>query len=187
VHHKIELHFNVLPCRKGWETLAMYKVSSLQNRPWRPRGRVEVYSTLPLTLTLDGVGGQYHAPAALPLGKRHGTHCTGGWVGSRASLDGCRKSRTHWGLIPRPSSPQKVAIPISYPRPWRYTGLDCKQRIYFQCIPYWGHLYIIGAHLHLTCSYSMVWQHCGKTFDIFKGIEMVNSLVQTVHSILVNW
>ena len=29
------------------------------------------------------VGGQRHAPAALPLGKRPGTHCTGGWVGPR--------------------------------------------------------------------------------------------------------
>jgi hypothetical protein len=26
------------------------------------------------------VGGQLHAPAALPPGKRHGTHCIGGWV-----------------------------------------------------------------------------------------------------------
>jgi hypothetical protein len=35
------------------------------------------------------VGGQFHAPAALPLGKRPGTHCTGGWVGPKAGLDGC--------------------------------------------------------------------------------------------------
>jgi hypothetical protein len=27
------------------------------------------------------VGGQRHAPAVLPLGKRPGTHCIGGWVG----------------------------------------------------------------------------------------------------------
>jgi len=40
-----------------------------------------------------GVGGQRHAPAALPPGKRPGTHCTGGWVGPRAGLDGCGKSR----------------------------------------------------------------------------------------------
>jgi len=26
-----------------------------------------------------GVGGQHHAPAALTLGKRPGTHCIGGW------------------------------------------------------------------------------------------------------------
>jgi len=34
------------------------------------------------------MNGEQHAPAALPLGKRHGTHCTGGWVGPRAILDG---------------------------------------------------------------------------------------------------
>jgi hypothetical protein len=27
-----------------------------------------------------GVGGQGHAPAALPPGRRPGTHCTGGWI-----------------------------------------------------------------------------------------------------------
>jgi hypothetical protein len=39
------------------------------------------------------VGFQLHAPAALPLGKRPGTHFIGGWVGPRAGQDGCRKSR----------------------------------------------------------------------------------------------
>jgi hypothetical protein len=35
-----------------------------------------------------GVSGQRHAPAALGPGERTpGTHCTGGWVGPRASLD----------------------------------------------------------------------------------------------------
>ena len=42
-----------------------------------------------------GVGGQRHAPAALPSAKRPGTHCIGGWVGARAGLDGCGKSRPH--------------------------------------------------------------------------------------------
>jgi hypothetical protein len=28
-----------------------------------------------------GMGGQCHALATLPLGKRPGTHCTGDWVG----------------------------------------------------------------------------------------------------------
>jgi hypothetical protein len=40
-----------------------------------------------------------------------GTHCTGGWVGLRASLDVCEKSRPHRDSIPGPSSPQPVAIP----------------------------------------------------------------------------
>jgi hypothetical protein len=44
------------------------------------------------------VGGQLHAPAALPPGKRPGTHCTGGWVGRRAGLDGCGKSRPPTGI-----------------------------------------------------------------------------------------
>ena len=35
-------------------------------------------STLSLTSTLDGVGGQRHAPVALLPGKRRGTHCIGG-------------------------------------------------------------------------------------------------------------
>jgi len=46
-----------------------------------------------LTLALDGVGGQRHAPAALPTGKKPGTYFIGGWVGLRAGLDGCGKSR----------------------------------------------------------------------------------------------
>ena len=40
-----------------------------------------------------GVGGQRHAPAALTPGKRPGIRCIGGWVGPRAGLDGCGKSR----------------------------------------------------------------------------------------------
>ena len=35
-----------------------------------------------------GVGGQRHAPAALPPGKWTGVNCIGGWVGNRTGLDG---------------------------------------------------------------------------------------------------
>jgi hypothetical protein len=35
-----------------------------------------------------------------PWGKRHGTHCTEGWVEHRAGLDQCRKSHLHWDSIP---------------------------------------------------------------------------------------
>ena len=38
-----------------------------------------------------GVDGQRQAPAALPQQKRPSNHCTGGWVGPRAGLDGCGK------------------------------------------------------------------------------------------------
>jgi hypothetical protein len=36
-----------------------------------------------------GVGGQRHAPAALPPGEWLGTNSIGGWVGPRAGLVGC--------------------------------------------------------------------------------------------------
>ena len=58
-----------------------------------------------------GVGGQRHAPAALPPGKRPGTHCTGGWVGPRTGLDGCEKFCLHPDSIPGPSSQWRVAMP----------------------------------------------------------------------------
>jgi hypothetical protein len=58
-----------------------------------------------VTTTLDGVGGQPHAPAALCSGKRPGTHRIGGRVGPRAGVDGCGKSRPHRDSIPAPSSP----------------------------------------------------------------------------------
>ena len=52
-----------------------------------------------------GVSGQHHAPAALYPRKRPGTHCRGGWLGPRAGLDRCGKSRPHRDSIPEPSSP----------------------------------------------------------------------------------
>jgi hypothetical protein len=45
-----------------------------------PEGEERHSSTLSLTSALDGVGGQHHAPAALPPGMRLGTHCTGGYI-----------------------------------------------------------------------------------------------------------
>jgi len=48
--------------------------------------------------------------------KRPGTHCIGGWVGPRAGLDSCGKSRSRRDSIPGPSSPQRVAIPTELSR-----------------------------------------------------------------------
>jgi len=47
-----------------------------------------------------GVGGQHHAPMALPPGKRPSTHFAGGWVGPSAGMDGCGKSRPPPGFDP---------------------------------------------------------------------------------------
>ena len=57
-----------------------------------------------------GADVQHHAPAVIPPGKRHGTHCLGGWVGPRAGLDGWRKSCRHRDSIPGPSSSYRVAV-----------------------------------------------------------------------------
>jgi hypothetical protein len=51
------------------------------------------------------VGVQLHAPAALPPGKRPGTHFIGGWVGPRVGLDGCEESRPPPGFDPRTVQP----------------------------------------------------------------------------------
>ena len=50
-----------------------------------------------------GVSGQQHAPAALYPRQRPGTHFTGGWMGPRAGLDGCKFSSSA-GFDPGPSS-----------------------------------------------------------------------------------
>jgi hypothetical protein len=39
-------------------------------------------------------------PRPLYPRKRPGTHCIGGWVGPRAGLDVCEKSRPHRDSIP---------------------------------------------------------------------------------------
>jgi hypothetical protein len=76
-----------------------------------------------------GVGGQRHAPAALPPGERPGTHCTGGWVGPRVGLGRCGKSRPHRDSIPEPSNPQLVAISTALSRPTTLlaTNINTKQ------------------------------------------------------------
>ena len=69
-------------------------------------------STLFLTSALEGVRGQRHALAAPYSRERPGTHFTGGWLGLKAGLDRCGKSRPHRDSIPGPSSP------LSCPEPY---------------------------------------------------------------------
>ena len=62
-----------------------------------------------------GVGGQHHAPTVLSPTKAPGTHSTEGWVGQRACLDGCGKSRPHRDSIPGPSSRSESLYRLLYP------------------------------------------------------------------------
>jgi len=62
------------------------------------------------------VVGQCHGLAALPPGKRPGTHCTEDWVGPRAGLDGCGKS--HLTGIRSPDRPARnESLYRRYPGP----------------------------------------------------------------------
>ena len=61
-----------------------------------------------------GVRGQLQAPAALPAGKRPGIHCTGAWVGPRAGLGWCRKSRPHLDSIPGHAARIESLYRLSY-------------------------------------------------------------------------
>jgi len=58
-----------------------------------------------------------HAPAALYPRERPGTHCTGGWVGHRADLDRCEKSRPHRDWIPDRPARSSVTIATELPGP----------------------------------------------------------------------
>ena len=52
-----------------------------------------------------------------PPPERPGTHCIGAWVGHRAGLDWCGKSRPRRHSIPGPSSPYRVATQTELSRP----------------------------------------------------------------------
>jgi hypothetical protein len=51
------------------------------------------------------VDGQLHAPAALPPGKRPGTHCIGGWVDPQGRSERLRKFSPPLGFDPRTVQP----------------------------------------------------------------------------------
>ena len=68
--------------------------------------KTQTYSSnLSLTSALDrGAWSTQSPPPPLYLQERPGTHCIVGWVGCRADLKGCGKSRPHGDSIPGPSS-----------------------------------------------------------------------------------
>jgi hypothetical protein len=82
----------------------MIKLKVPRNRPEGPEGgRV-------IALVFPDLGARKEwvvsiAPRPLYPRERPGTHCIGGWVGPRAGLDVCEKSRLHRDSVPGPSSP----------------------------------------------------------------------------------
>ena len=80
-----------------------------------PEGDQRYTSTLSFTWALNGVGGQRHAPATLPLGIRPSTLSIGGWMGPRVSLDGSRKfCSLQYSILDRPAHSQSLYQPTTY-------------------------------------------------------------------------
>jgi hypothetical protein len=69
-----------------------------------------------------GVSGQQHAPTALYPRERPDNHCTGGWVGFRASLDSGKSRPTGIRSPDRPAR-SSVAIPTELPSPYGLIGI----------------------------------------------------------------
>lgn len=63
------------------------------------------------------MGSQLHGPAALPKGKRPGTHFKAGWMGHGFELDGSGKSRKLRDSKHGPTSPQQVPVRTTVSRP----------------------------------------------------------------------
>jgi hypothetical protein len=80
------------------------KVKVPRNRPGGPEGGRGI-ALLFLDLCIRRGWVVSTTPQPLYPRESHGTHCTGGWVGLRAGLDVCEKSRPHLDSIPGPSSP----------------------------------------------------------------------------------
>ena len=67
--------------------------------PQRPKGGVEVKLYSFFNPALDGGKQSMQCPYHFTP-EKDGIHCIGGWVGPKASLDGCGKSCPHRDLIP---------------------------------------------------------------------------------------
>ena len=73
------------------------------------------------------MGGQCNAMAALRPGEKPGTPCIGGWVDPRASMDGCRKSRSPLGFDPWTAQPVENRYTDHYPGQLR--GGTCSMQL----------------------------------------------------------
>jgi hypothetical protein len=94
-------------------------------------------STLSSISALDVGGWSTPRPSHFTSREILGTRCIGGWVGHRAGLDGCGKSRSHRNSIPGPSSPYGVAIPTELSRPILYLRWELVISVYFEMDGIW--------------------------------------------------
>jgi hypothetical protein len=97
-------------------------------RPYSPWGEERYSSNLSWATALEGV--EWSASGPRPLFTPGKDHCTGGWLGPKAGLDRCEKSRPTGILSPyRPARSQSLCR-LRYPahfrsvRPWELRVKD---------------------------------------------------------------
>ena len=78
-------------------------------------GGVQVQLYTFLTPALEGAEGSESRPGRSLSRERPDTHCTGDWVGPRAGLDKCGKSRPHRDSIPDLPARSQSLYRLSYP------------------------------------------------------------------------
>ena len=98
-----------------------------------------------------GLNGQRHAPAALPPGKIPGTHFIWDWLGPRAGLDGCGKSRLHRHSVTLDHTPFRSTYWSVHTCAYIHTFLQtCKHPYtYAYCIYIYIYIYIYICPIHL--------------------------------------
>ena len=96
--------------------------------------------------------GKRHAPAAQTPGKIAGTHCTRGWVGPKAGLNGCG--------ISRPQIPKDQCIPPN--RQHRSTLLQDANA---------AHCHVIPKQVSATLCQHKLLSHCANTQQTKRSIR----------------
>jgi hypothetical protein len=114
-----------------------------------------------------GVGGQRHTPAAILPGL--GTLCTAGWVGLRAGLDGCGKSRPCRYSILEPSSPQQVDPGIALQIPPRH--LQDRIFFFFRCIIQLPHLGTRDSVVDYAVDWTVWVSVPGREFSLLPNVQ----------------
>jgi len=153
-HHLVncetEWHFSVLPYKKSWDTLIRLTASRTQNRPWKLRGGVKLQ-----LYCFVNLGTRWKRVVNTLLQPLYAQEET--WYPWYRRMDGAKGQSEQKQKITPPTGISSLGHPmhgeslylLCYPSPLKNTGPDCKQRIYFQCIPYCGP-HMLKEHMYIS-------------------------------------
>ena len=89
--------------------------------------------------------------------NRPGTHCMGGWVSTKARLDGCEKIRSHRDLITGPSIPYRVA---RVRKLTLYLNVRADIQLITRPLQNWELIYLVLTWKPLRCPYKFPIPSC---------------------------